>query len=121
MSQVANTAIHPLSYPFTMDYEVPHGFACAVFLPAFIRHNADSVREIFSDVLAMLGLASPEAFADEVEGLMERLQAPTRLGEFGVEDGLLPEMVKRGIGKSTDWNPRPLEQEDLLEICRSIL
>ena len=33
MSQLGNTAIHPLSYPFTMDFGVAHGFACAYSCP----------------------------------------------------------------------------------------
>ena len=121
MSQIANTAIHPLSYPFTMDYGIPHGFACAIFLPAFIRFNADVVENIFSDVLHVLGISSVMAFADEVDALMEDLEAPMRLGAFGVTEEILPDLVKIGIGKSTDWNPKPLGEEDLVEICKTIL
>jgi alcohol dehydrogenase len=121
MSQIANTAIHPLSYPFTIDYGVSHGFACAIFLPAFIRFNAPAIRDIFADVLAALRIPSVEALADAVESLMEKLGAPRRLREFGVTDAVLPTLIPRGIGKSTEWNPTPLTEKDLLQICRTIL
>jgi alcohol dehydrogenase len=121
MSQIANTAIHPLSYPFTIDYGVSHGFACAIFLPAFLRFNAPAIRDLFAEVLAALRIASVEALADAVESLMEKLGAPRRLKEFGVTDAVLPTLIPRGIGKSTEWNPTPLTEKDLLQICRTIL
>jgi alcohol dehydrogenase class IV len=31
---------HPAGYVLTTEYSIPHGKACAVFLPAYIRHNA---------------------------------------------------------------------------------
>jgi len=121
MSSLGNTAIHPLSYPFTMDYHVPHGFACAVFLPAFLRFNAGAIEEDLADVLRALGLDSAAALAGAIDELMDRLKAPKRLGQFGVKAEDLPGLVRRGLGKSTAWNPRPLKEEDILGICRSLL
>ncbi len=46
-----------MSYPFTMDYGIRHGFACAIFLPAFLRFNAGAVGGLFDDVLRMLRLS----------------------------------------------------------------
>ena len=41
---VTGTAFpHAMGYFLTEQYGVPHGTACAVFLPAFLRHNADAV------------------------------------------------------------------------------
>jgi alcohol dehydrogenase len=121
MSNIGNTFIHPLSYPVTVDCGVPHGFACAVFLPAAIRFNAPAIGERFADLLRLLNLADIEAFARRVEGLMERLGALTRLRSAGVTEEALPDMVKRGIGRSTAWNPRPMKEEDVLQICRAVL
>lgn len=121
MANIGNTAIHPLSYPFTTDFGISHGFACAVFLPAFLRFNAPVVSEIFTDLLNVLNLKSVEQLADQIDALMQRLNAPRRLGEWGVKSNQLPEIVKRGIGKSTDWNPIPLTQLDIVGICEQIL
>jgi len=121
MSNIANTAIHPLSYPFTMDYDIPHGFACAIFLPAFIRFNAPNIRENFGDLLRVLELPSIEAFVDAVDSLMDKVGAPKRLSEFGVKAEEIPGMVKRGIGRSTAWNPRPVSEEEIVQLCQSIL
>ncbi len=120
MSVIGNTAIHPLSYPFTMDYGALHGFACAIFLPPFLRFNAPNIRKSFADLLKILDLPSIEAFADTLENLMEKIEAPRRLSEFGVNADDIPALVKRGIGGSTPRNPRPVSEDDLVEICRSI-
>ncbi len=120
MSAIGNTAIHPLSYPVTMDHHVPHGFACALFLPAFLRFNADAIAEPFADLLATLGLSSADAMADAIDGIMERLDAPRRLSDVGIVPAEIPGMVKRGIGGSTACNPKPLTEADIIAVCESI-
>ena len=62
-----------------------------------------------------------EAFAGRVEALMEKLGALTRLRDVGVKAEALPDIVKRGVGRSTAWNPRPMKEEDILQICRAVL
>jgi len=121
MSNVGNTCIHPLSYPITVDYGVPHGYACALFLPAVIRFNAPVLEERFRDLLRALGLPTVDAFADEVERLMRTLEAPMRLGDLGVTPEMLPDIVRRGTGRSTAWNPRPMAERDVLHVCEMVL
>jgi alcohol dehydrogenase len=121
MSNIGNTSIHPLSYPITLDYNVPHGFACAIFLPPVIRFNSKAIENRFRDLLRILNLTSIEAFADKVDSFMERLKAPRRLGEVGVKAETIPGIAKRGMGRSTAWNPRPMTEEDIVQICKTIL
>jgi alcohol dehydrogenase class IV len=120
MSNIGNTSIHPLSYPITLDYGVPHGFACAIFLPAVIRFNAQAIENRFRDLLRILNLSSVEAFADKVDSFLEKLKAPRRLSGLGVKEKDFPGIAKRGVGRSTAWNPRPMTEEDIIQICRSI-
>ena len=121
MSNIGNTCIHPLSYPITLDYGVPHGFACALFLPAVIRFNAPVLEERFRELLRVLGLPTIDAFADEVERLMRTLGAPIRLGDLGVTADKLSDIARRGTGRSTAWNPRPMVERDVLHVCEMIL
>jgi alcohol dehydrogenase class IV len=120
MSNIGNTSIHPLSYPITLDYGVPHGFACAIFLPAVIRFNAQAIVNRFRDLLRILNLSSVEAFADKVDSFLEKLKAPRRLSGLGVKEKDFPGIAKRGVGRSTAWNPRPMAEENIIQICRSI-
>jgi alcohol dehydrogenase len=121
MSNIGNTSIHPLSYPITLDYGVPHGFACAIFLPAVIRYNGGAIEDRFRDLLPVLGMPNVEALADRVDSLMEKLEAPRRLSEVGVKPEDLPNIAKRGMGRSTAWNPRPMTEEDIVQLCKTIL
>jgi alcohol dehydrogenase class IV len=121
MSNIGNTSIHPLSYPITLDYGVPHGFACAIFLPAVIRFNAQAIENRFRDLLRILNLSSVGAFAEKVDSFMEKLKAPRRLSELGVKEEDIPGIAKRGVGRSTAWNPRPMTEEDIIQICKTIL
>lgn len=121
MSNIGNTSIHPLSYPITIDYGVCHGFACAIFLPEIIRFNASAIKDRFKDLLTLLNLRSVEAFADKVDVLMEKLKAPRRLSKLGVKAEEIPGIAKRGMGRSTAWNPRPMAEEDIVQICKTIL
>lgn len=120
MAMIGNTAIHPLSYPVTMDHHVAHGFACSLFLPPFLRFNAEMIRDMFADLLAVLDLKSVEALADRIEGMMERLAAPCRLSDVGADASTIPSMVKRGIGKSTEWNPKKLAEADIIKVCEMV-
>jgi alcohol dehydrogenase class IV len=104
-----------------MDYGVAHGFACVVFLPAVIRFNAPVIEERFKELLQILGLPSVETFAERVENLMKKVGALMRLREVGVKAEALPDIVKRGVGRSTAWNPKPMGEEDILRICRAVL
>jgi len=121
MSNIGNTAIHPLSYPITLDYNVPHGFACAIFLPAVIRFNAQAIEDRFRDLLLVLNLSGVGAFADRVDSFLERLKAPKRLSQLGVKAEDIPGIAKRGMGRSTAWNPKPMAEEDIIQICKAIL
>lgn len=121
MSNIGNTSIHPLSYPITLDYGVPHGFACAIFLPAVIRFNGQAIEDQFRDLLHILNISGVEAFADRVDSIMEKFGAPRRLNEVGVKLEDIPNIVKRGVGRSTSWNPRPMSEEDIVQLCKSIL
>ncbi len=120
MSAIGNTAIHPLSYPVTLDYGVPHGFACSLFVPPFLRFNADAIGDLFADLLSVLKLRSVEELADRIDDMMERLQAPRRLRDVGAAKADIPAIVKRGIGRSTEWNPKPLSESDIAKVCEAI-
>jgi alcohol dehydrogenase class IV len=121
MAIIGNTALHPLSYPLTLDYGLRHGLACVICLPAFLRFNAPALGPWFDDLATVLGLKDAAHFADDLAAKMERLGAPTRLSALGVDRAALPKIVDNGIGRSTAFNPRPLSREDTLGILERML
>jgi len=62
-----------------------------------------------------------ETFADRIDSMMKALGAPRRLSEVGVKTEDIEGIVKRGLGRSTAWNPKPMTEKDLIRICKTIL
>lgn len=121
MALVGNTALHPLSYPLTLDYGLRHGLACVIYAPAFLRYNRPALGPWFDDLLTVLGFADVEQFAADLTAKMIRLGAPTRLSELGVERAAIPAIVKAGVGRSTAANPRALTDADLIGILETMI
>lgn len=48
---------HTLGYTLTEDYNLPHGFACAVFLPAFVKRAMQFKNELAMKFLSELGVS----------------------------------------------------------------
>lgn len=59
---------HPAGYPLSLEFDIPHGKACAVFLPDYIRHNAPAAPELTTKLFNVLGCSIDE-FCKAVEDL----------------------------------------------------
>lgn len=51
---------HTMGYTLTEDYGIPHGFACAVFLPAFVKRAMEFKNELAMQFLSEIGVNYPE-------------------------------------------------------------
>ena len=51
---------HTLGYKLTEDYNMPHGFACAAFLPSFVKRAMEYKSELAMDFLSTLGVSTIE-------------------------------------------------------------
>lgn len=47
---------HPMGYVLTENYGIPHGRACAVFLPALVKYAKRSAPEVVREILGTLGM-----------------------------------------------------------------
>lgn len=57
---------HGMGYALTEDYSVPHGFACAVFLPAYLKEAQKADKELFKKFMN-----SSKADFDEVRAVIK--------------------------------------------------
>ncbi len=117
-SRTRTTACHSISYPLTLLFGVPHGFAAAMALSSVLRRNRAAVPE----------LNRLDALFDEYEGFdawMERAARgvrPLRLSAFGIAEGDLPAI--RDLASTPgrmDNNPVAFSPDELLEILRENL
>jgi len=67
---------HPLGYVLTEDYGVPHGKACAAFLPAFLERARRFAPAALSELLGILDA--------EFETLLDTVRELTNLPRFGL-------------------------------------
>jgi alcohol dehydrogenase class IV len=120
---------HSLSHPCGAIYNVAHGVANAINLPATIEYNAAGGEDIaarYRDVAELLGVEPRgevgHALAEHVRELVSSLGLPTRLSQVGVPEAGIPQLVEGAMGDAcTLVNPRVPSAEDLAELYRLAL
>ena len=128
-SNTKTTAVHSVSYPITLHFNVPHGLACALTLSQFLLFNSektadniDEAPERLQKISKAIGADSPEKAAQMITELMKSLNLPTKLHEVNIDkkgieliinEGFTPDRVKH--------NPRKLTEGQLREILQRLL
>ena len=108
-------AAHSCANPLTKRYDIVHGSAVGLMLPAVIRYNQDAVGDLYDE------LGGAESLASTVEDLMQAAGLPTRLSQHGVEEQALTELAEDASKQWTaQFNPKPVTPADLLEIYRCV-
>ena len=118
-------AAHGLAASIGGAFEVPHGLACAVFLPHVLEANAAVIRE---DLSRLLGRMMPEGpggdpaawLASEVRRLLARFGLPSDLRGFCIPRDRLREIAEKASGASMKGNPRELPIEERMDILSRV-
>lgn len=118
-------AAHALANPLTTNFGVNHGQAIAAMLPHVVRFNGQRFGHWYQDLLEGTGGAngfpSPESgyhgLVDFVAGLVRKAGLERRLSSLGVAADRLPQLAAEARQQWTaQFNPRPLEDADLIEL-----
>jgi len=107
-------------------YDVPHGLACAVFLPHVLEANRQAIQGDLSELVgSSLGA---QAAADPVgwlaSGALRFLGAyglPTDLRRFSIPREKAGELAEKSSGSSMRGNPRELSNEERRQILLRVL
>lgn len=121
--------VHAMSHPVSAYYDVPHGVANAILLPAVVDFNAlaDSGKywKIYNYIAEAPVAASqfrPSLLGDELRRLNKVLGIPATLGEVGVTgehlDAMADDAMKSG---NIAANPRTTTKRDVLNLYRQVL
>lgn len=103
------TGPHALSYYLTSRFNVPHGQAVSLFLPAFFLYNPDE-----SDLYELLGVRDGEAAADLIRQYMKQAGLATTLEELGIKKGdVMSELLSEVNEERFANNPSPLDEAKL--------
>jgi alcohol dehydrogenase len=115
-------AAHALANPLTAAYDVTHGLAIAVVLPAVVRFNGVAVAGEYRDLLAgapagpaMTAASAAERLARQIETFREAASLPARLEDLGVARARLADLARQAAEQWTArYNPRPVGESELL-------
>jgi alcohol dehydrogenase len=112
-------AAHSCANPLTAHYNVVHGAAVGVMLPAVIRFNGPAVGTLYGDLAGSRDGA--ETLASRVESLLQRAALPMRLSEYKIPSDALPGLAREASSQWTArFNPRPVSESDLLDLYRCV-
>ncbi len=124
-------AAHALANPLTARFNITHGQAVGLMLPAVIRFNAPVVADLYAQLWRDVEQAelakscvgsspseSPsESLAALVRCMVDRSGLQTQLSAVGVPQDALADMAVAATGQWTGgFNPRPLSEADFLQL-----
>ena len=91
---------HAMGYLLTEQHSLPHGYACAMFLPEFIRINEAEVPDLVQRYFAEIGV-SEEEWTDIVTGLLQGIRVEITEEEIEREHGrwINNGSIKKGWGE----------------------
>ncbi len=88
---VTGTAFpHALGYFLSEDHGIPHGTACGIYLPEFIRYNEIHAPELSYALYKMTCLDSADALCDMIEALLPKTDITVTEAQ---KDALMPRWV----------------------------
>lgn len=115
--------VHAMSHTVGARFQVHHGLANSIALPAVVRFNAEACPEVYRRVLEALGLPTDgdprevaERLARYLETLARRLGLPRSFREVGVPEEALPDLANATLfDGSVLYNARTVfEGEEVL-------
>lgn len=119
---------HACANPLTAHYGITHGLAIGIMLPHVVRFNASAVSTLYGDLAEEVGLrngqaeAAAETLAARITGLMRLAGLPVTLSAVGVSPGIVTLLAEEAAQQWTaQFNPRPVEEADILGLFRAAL
>ncbi|WP_458098480.1 iron-containing alcohol dehydrogenase [Roseomonas sp. WA12] len=114
-------AIHGLSTPVESLTDCTHADSLGVIAPHVMRFNMPACAGRYAWIARMIGVAgegepedaAAEALVAHFAGMRDRFGMPGRLGELGVERGMIPELARQAqLSAATKGNARPVSAAD---------
>lgn len=118
-SNTRTTACHSISYPMTMMFGVPHGFACILTLNQVAIRNKKAVPKINQMLKEVFG-DSEHGLENWLKEVSEGIQDLTLSG-FGIHEDNIPQIAAAAFTAGRmDNNPVDFSQKDVEEILFAV-
>ena len=128
------TACHAVSYPLTSYFDIPHGHAVALTMPAFLEFNSmvneddcnDKrglifVNERMDDILSIIGASDGTEGKRKFDRLLKNVLKDTKLRDFDIGEKDIDFILNKSFTPSRmNNNPRNVSKEHLRKILENI-
>ncbi len=124
-SNVGLGIVHSMAHQLGATYDVPHGIACALFLPYVLEWNGEVVKERFPamaksfgfDVTGKTDEECVSLVVEAVRSLERNLEVPMHLSELNVSKEDFDVLATKALkDPCTGGNPRSVTKEDILAL-----
>jgi alcohol dehydrogenase class IV len=124
-----NTAgVHALSYPLGSMFHLAHGLSNALLLPYVMEYNVPAAVKRYAEVAIALGCerqnddkATACKGVQKIKELVRACGLPSKLRDVNVPESAIPAMAADAmkIQRLLKNNPRPIEENDAIEIYKA--
>ena len=118
-SNTRTTACHSISYPLTLLYGIPHGYAVALTLSEVLKRNQEYVQDM--DLFMNAWHAENIEYIDEwINEISENIQI-LKLSEFNVKKEEIDNIIKLTFtGGRMDNNPIVFNEDEVRDILSNV-
>ena len=118
--------IHSLAHQLSTQCNIPHGAACGLLIPHAIRFNLKEpgTHRAYKEVAKIF--TGREADAEDapaaIEGLIQALNVPSKLGDWGVTEADVDVMAPNAmLDHCHPRNPRKCSEEDMRALYKAAM
>jgi alcohol dehydrogenase len=117
LSSAKTNSSHSMGYSLTQYFNVPHGAASAIFLPALFEFNFDIMGEKAKILSKLLDIKSGLDGKKKIRKMMKNIGLPIRLRDIGVKKTDFDFIIEKGfIPFRMADNPRQISKKDINKI-----
>ncbi|MDO5825556.1 MAG: phosphonoacetaldehyde reductase [Methanosphaera sp.] len=118
-SNTRTTACHSISYPLTLLYGIPHGYAVALTLGEVLKRNKDYIEDydLFMESWGVDSMDDIDKWIMDVSDDIQNL----KLSAFNVKEDEIEDIIKLTFtGGRMDNNPIVFNEEEVREILSNV-
>ncbi len=116
------TAVHALSYPLGGRYRIPHGVSNAILLVPVMDFNKDAIQDKLIKAASVCGVDSVDAYIAHLRQMIDEIQIPTSMTEFGIKPDAIPELSEAAfqVKRLLNNNPKAISLQDIKALYERI-
>lgn len=123
--------VHSMAHKTGKIFDIPHGLANAIYLPAVIQFNAKTAKDSYADIAKRLGLTGDtkdelvNSLVNVVKQFRKDMEMANSLKEFGLSEEVFNENLQ-SISETavndpcTGTNPREISVEEMKNLFKAV-